>query len=77
MQPADDPLSLEANNILQGGGSCEFDISKKGARLLPIPFGARCCTDMEKKYHSFVGEAACGWWAIGQNRMYLWGTYFY
>ena len=32
---------------------------------------------MEAKLHSFVGEAACGRWAIAQNRKFLWGTHFY
>ena len=37
----------------------------------------RSCTDMERKLHSFVGEVACGRWAIGQTRRFLWGYHFY
>ena len=32
---------------------------------------------MESKLHSFTGEAACGRWAIAQNRKFLWGCHFY
>ena len=60
MQPADDLDSFAATKLLQNGGPCLFDVSTKGARILPIAFASRCCTDMEKRYHSFVGEAACG-----------------
>ena len=54
-----------------------FDLTLKGARLRPIRFGSRRCTDSEQHYHSFVGEAAVSHWAIGQNRKYLWGSEFY
>ena len=32
---------------------------------------------MERKFHSFLGEAESGRWAIGRNRKYLWGCHFY
>ena len=77
MQPADDEQSIAASMTLSSGGKCLFELSKNGARLQPIAFGSRACTGLERKFHSFVGEAACGRWAISQNRMYLWGSHFY
>lgn len=77
MQPADDEESQRATKLLLETGECIFDLCKNGARLRPIAFGSRACTDMERKLHSFLGEIACGRWAIGQNRRFLWGCYFY
>ena len=77
MQPADDDESKTALKTLTSKGICTFDLSMNGARLKPVRFGSRSCTDTEKNFHSFVGEAAAGRWAIAQNRNYLWGTHFY
>ena len=77
MQPADDEESIKATKLLRETGECLFDLTRGGARLRPTGFGSRCCVPKEKKYHSFVGEAACGRWAISQNRRFLWGTHFY
>ena len=77
IQPADDFISVAAKNKLLSGGKCLFDLNKSGARLQPILFGSRACTGLERRNHSFVGKAACGRWAISQNRLYLWGSYFY
>jgi hypothetical protein len=77
MQPADDEESVRATKLLKKTGECLFDLSKNGARLRPIAFGSRSCTDIEKSFHSFVGETASGRWAISQNRKYLWGCHFY
>ena len=77
MQPADDEESKRATAQLLETGECVFDLSKNGARLRPVAFGSRACSDMERLYHSFVGEVACGRWAISQNRQYLWGNKFY
>ncbi len=77
MQPADDEESQRASTLLLQSGECLFDLCKNGARLRPIAFGSRACTDMERKLHSFLGEIACGRWAIGQNRRFLWGCFFY
>ena len=77
MQPADDDESIAATKILLETGECLFDLTKNGARLRPTGFGSRACLPQESKYHSFVGEAACGRWAIGQNRKYLWGVRFW
>ena len=77
MQPSQDKVSQAALQQLMAGGECLFDLTTKGARLQPIAFGSRACTLMESKLHSFTGEAACGRWAIAQNRRYLWGAHFY
>ena len=77
MQPAADDESRKASKTLQETGECRFDLSKNGARLRPVQFGSRACTTAERKFHSFVGEAACGRWAIAQNKRYLWGAHFY
>ena len=41
MQLADNEISAAASKSLQAGGPCLFDVSKSGARLLPICFGSR------------------------------------
>ena len=60
MQPADDEDSIAATKVLLTTGECLFDLTKNGARLHPTGFGSRACLPQESKYHSFVGEAACG-----------------
>ena len=77
MQPADDEESVRATELLRTTGECLFDLCKNGARLRPIAFGSRACTDMERKLHSFLGEVASGRWAISQNKRFLWGCHFY
>ena len=77
MQASSDPDAQSALKLLKTTGECKFDLTIGGARLQPVAFGSRACTLMEAKLHSFTGEAACGRWAIGQNRRYLWGTHFY
>ena len=77
MQPADDEASQTALQILRDGGENVFDKLMTGARLRPVRFGCRRCTVRESHYHSFIGEAASGRWAMGQNRRYLWGAQFY
>ena len=77
MQPADDDEFVVATKHLISGGNCLFDLIMKGARLRPIAFGSRSDTGLERKYHSFVGETACGRLALSQNRIYLWDSHFY
>ena len=77
MQPASDEISQKAVQTLIETGECLFDKTKSGARLQPIAFGSRACTERERHFHSFVGEAASGRWAISQNRHFLWGAHFY
>ena len=77
MQPADDDKSVKATEKLLNKGICLFDLSKNGARLKPVAFGLRSCNLNEKNFYSFTREAACGRWAIGQNRRFLWGSHFW
>jgi hypothetical protein len=77
MQPDNSPESISALALLRRTGECKFDLTFKGARLRPMRFGSRRCTDREQHYHSFVGEAGVSRWAISQNRKYLWGSEFY
>ena len=77
MQPADDIEAQKATDLLKQGGENLFDTLMNGARLRPVRFGARRCRDVERKYHSFTGEAVSGRWGMGQNRRYLWGAHFY
>ena len=77
MQPDDSDASKVALALLRSDGICDFDVSMKGARLRPIRFGSRSCTERERHYHSFVGEAGCGRWGISQNRKFLWGSEFF
>ena len=77
MQPADNDKSQCAMSILRETIECLFDLSKNGARLKPIAFGSRLCTDFERKYHSFVIETACVIWEISQNCHLLWGQHLW
>ena len=71
MQPANNAESIRATEILRKTRECLFGLTRNVARFRPTGFGFRCCLEQENKYHSFVGEAACGCWAIGQNRRFL------
>ncbi len=77
MQPDTSAQSTLALHTLRTTGVCNFDLTMGGARLRPIRFGSRSCTERERHYHSFVGEAGCGRWAISQNRKFLWGSEFF
>ena len=77
MQPDDSIVAKAATIKLRDTGECDFDISLDGARLRPILFNSRSCTQTEKHYHGFIGEIACGRWAISMEKRYLWGSHFY
>jgi hypothetical protein len=77
MQPDDSPASIAATTRLLEDGICDFDVTMGGARLRPIRFDSRKCTEQERHFHSFVGETACGRWAISKHKKFLWGTFFY
>ena len=77
MQPSNDAESIRATEILRKPGEYVFDLTRNGAHLRPTGFGSRCCLEQEKKYHSFVGEAACRIWVISQNRRFLWRSHFW
>jgi hypothetical protein len=77
MQPDDSDSSAAALALLRSDGICNFDVTMNGAHLCPIRFGSRGCTERERHYHSFAGEAGYGHWAISQNREFLWGAEFF
>ena len=77
MQPDDSEESRAAIASLTEGQDCNFDTTLKGARLRPVKFHSRRCLEREQHYHSFVGEAATGRWAIGVCRKYLVGQHFF
>ena len=77
IQLAKDKKSTKAFTHLDITGECLLDMDMNGAILKPISYGSRACTDMELKFHSFVGEASSGRWAIGRNLKYIWGCHFY
>ena len=60
MQPAEDDESTKAATHLDSTGECLFNMDLNGAILKPISYVSGACTDMERKFHSFVGEAASG-----------------
>ena len=77
MQPDDSKESRAATASLVEDQEYDFDATMKGARLRPIKFHSRRCLEREQHYHSFVGEAATGRWAIGICRKYLVGQHFF
>ena len=68
IQPVGDVESTKSAKALLHSGEYTFDFSKDGDRLQSVRFGSRACIDFERKYHSFVGEAASGRWSTSQNR---------
>jgi hypothetical protein len=58
MQPDDQPTSVAATTKLLEDGICDFDLTQGGVRLRPIHFDSRKCTEQERHFHSFMGEAA-------------------
>ena len=77
IQTDESPQSLAALTLLEDTDECTFDLSLDGPRLRPVFFGSRSNQNFEVQYHSFVGEVACGRWAISCCRKYLWGKKFY
>ena len=77
LQPdADCEKAMAAMTREVEGQACEFDATKSGLRLHPIAFISRRTSDPEKSYHSYVGEACAGLWAIEKFRPYLFGREF-
>ena len=60
MQPATDKEYHHASTVLKDTNTCLFNLSPHGSWIQPITFVFRHCTYFERKYHSFVGETACG-----------------
>ena len=67
------PILVEA---VRRGEKCPYDLSKSGPRLRPIAFYSRKATGPERSYHSFIGEAGCGRWAMAKSRKLIIGRPF-
>lgn len=76
LQPAPSAEALESMNREIKGETCNFDLTKSGLRLHPIAFISRRTSPPERSYHSYVGEACAGIWAIEKFRPYLFGKEF-
>ena len=74
-QPGNDTPSLEAMKREIAGGDCEF-LTNAQLTLHPVAFGSRRCRDNEKNFHSHIGEAKSGDFAMNKNRHYIWGAPF-
>ena len=62
----------------QRGGPCTFDSKRTptSLRLLPLAYISRRTTTAEQSYHSYIGEASTGVWAIRKFQRYLLGPEF-
>ena len=77
LQPASkDQKALKAAREEMNGKDCKFDLTKTGLRLHPIEFISRRTSEPERSYHSYIGEACAGVWAIEKFRPYLFGREF-
>lgn len=77
LQPdTEDPKAKAAMEEEIKGGQCKFDRTKSGLRLHPIAFISRRTAGTEQSYHSYIGEACTGIWAIEKFRPYLFGREF-
>ena len=57
-QPDDDKESHQSEKSIIKNGEYKFDLTKHGAKLQPICFGYRACTDTERNFHSFTRKVA-------------------
>ena len=73
MQVDDTSQSVVTVQLLEDKGECTFDLSLDSPRLRPVLFGSRSNQHFEIHYHSFVGEVACGRWAISCCSRYFLG----
>jgi hypothetical protein len=74
-----DPKSVKAEqDYIEKGLACPFDNNKKTLplRLRPVAFISRSTSKAETSFHSYVGEASAGRWAMGKWRKYLLGARF-
>ncbi len=76
LQPDTAVPSISAMNAEIHGEPCKFDATLSGLRLHPVAFISRRTSEPEKSYHSYVGEASTGIWAIEKFRPYLFGREF-
>ena len=77
MQPNTAAAKCNLLSFCSDHAASKFNTSITGPRLCPILFGLHRFTPKERHFHSFIGEAACSHWAIGQLWKYVWGTHFY
>ena len=76
LQPANDKVSQDAMIREEAGGVCEFDMKKKGPRLLPCAFGSKKIAGYQKHVHGSLGEGLALRYAINKNRHVCWGKQF-
>ncbi len=71
-----DVLAAEQAEAL--GGPCMFErtIGDTRFRLRPVIMISRNCTERERSYHSYTGEACAGHWAMNKLRRFLVGKEF-
>ena len=72
----DHPLTPEFERIFFEEQCCKFDLSLNGPRFRPVEFDSRVTLGPEKSYHSYVGEASAGRWAMHKMRKHLIGRTF-
>ncbi len=74
----EDDIAKEAELREIAGGKCEFDKTAKNQhlRLRPISFISQQNPQVEESWHSFLGEAATGLFAMKKFRRWLIGQMF-
>ena len=70
------PLTPEFERIFFKEQCCKFNLSLKGPRFRPVEFDSRVTSGPEKSYHSYVGKASAGRWAMHKMRKHLIGRTF-
>ena len=73
---SDEARKLEEEEIAGALCKLETTVSAGELRLRPISFISARNTKAEESYHSFIGEAFTGLWAMNKYRRYLFGAEF-
>ena len=76
LQPADDPISINAMNKCMAGNGFDFLTKDSRAILRPVAFGSRRARNNESKLHSHLGEGFAGDWAVNKCRHMCLGQRF-
>ena len=76
LQAEDTPEARAAEEAEARGEPCSFDKTRSGVRLKPITFISRRTTASEEDWHSHIGEAATGRWAMQKLKKWLLGSRF-
>ena len=76
LQPADDPVSIDAMMKCMEGKGFDFLTKDSRAILRPVSFGSRRARNNESKLHSHLGEGFAGDWAINKCRHMCLGQRF-